>query len=370
MESVNDLIQSEAIRHATELQKYSNSVLAKIMAVLNRSDARLTAELAALLADMSPSGFSMDRLESLLTSIRTINTQAYNQVGRDLTEELRQFVAYESAYQAQMLASFLPVSVSVASVNVASVYAAALARPFQGVLLRDVWGDLDAAKMKRVRQSIAQGFVEGKTTDQIIREIRGTKAKGYADGFIQKDRRDVAAVVRTALSHTAGTVHDAAYERNADVLKGVMWSSTIDLRTTKTICIPRDRKMYTVGTHKPIGHSFPWMGGPGRAHWQCRSAQVPVTKSNKELGIDLPEITLSNGTRASLDGQIPRETSYLSWLQNQSAARQDAVIGPVRGRLLRRGGLNASDLYSDKGAYLTLDELRKRDASAFAKAGV
>ena len=58
---------------------------------------------------------------------------------------------------------------------------AALARPFQGVLLKNVWSDLDVQKFKKVRQSIAQGYVEGKTTEQIIRELRGTRAKGYED---------------------------------------------------------------------------------------------------------------------------------------------------------------------------------------------
>ena len=95
----------------------------------------------------------------------------------------------------------LPVAVHVAAVSAEQIYAAALARPFQGVLLKNVWSDLDASKIKRVRQAIAQGFVEGKTTEQIIRELRGTRAKGYADGIIERDRRDVEAVVRTALGH-------------------------------------------------------------------------------------------------------------------------------------------------------------------------
>ena len=89
---------------------------------------------------------------------------------------------------------------------------AALARPFQGVLLKNVWSDLDVQKFKKVRQSIAQGYVEGKTTEQIIRELRGTRAKGYQDGIIQRDRRDVEAVVRTALGHTAGVAQNNVME--------------------------------------------------------------------------------------------------------------------------------------------------------------
>lgn len=275
MASVNDLILSEAIRHMLALQRYDNGVVARIIALLNRSDQRLMAELAARLEGFDAGNFSMQRLESLLTSIWSLNSEAYAQLGRALTEELKQFVPYEVSYQEQMLKTHLPVGVHVAAVSAEQVYAAALSRPFQGVLLQGVWADLDAGKLKRVRQAIAQGFVEGKTTDQIIRELRGTRAKGYIDGLIQKDRRDIEAVVRTALAHTAGVAQDNVMEANADLIKASMWSSTLDLRTSPQ-CRIRDRLLYTPDTHKPIGHKVPWLAGPGRLHWRAVVAGTPV----------------------------------------------------------------------------------------------
>lgn len=275
MESVNDLLQDESIRHQVALQGYSTGVVQRIMAVLNRSDARLAAELAQLLESMSPTTFKMERLESLLSSVRSLSTAAYDQMGKALSDELREFVAYEVSYQHQMLVSHVPVAVHVAAVSAESVYAAALARPFQGVLLKNVWSDLEAQKFKKVRQSIAQGYVEGKTTDQIIRELRGTRAKGYEDGLIQRDRRDVEAVVRTALGHTAGMAQDRVMEANTDLLKALQWSSTLDLRTSAP-CRIRDRLLYAPGDHKPIGHKVPWLAGPGRLHWRAVVAGTPV----------------------------------------------------------------------------------------------
>lgn len=369
MASVNDLIQSEAIRHMEALQRYDNGVVARIIALLNRSDKRLLAALSARLADMDAGSFSMQRLESLLTSIWALNTEAYNQIGRALTDELKQFVPHEVSYQEQMLKTHVPVAVHVAAVSAEQVYAAALSRPFQGVLLRGVWSDLDAGKRKRVREAIAQGFVEGKTTDQIIRELRGTRVNGFVDGLVQKDRRDIEAVVRTALAHTAGVAQDNVMEANADLIKAAMWSSTLDLRTSP-MCRIRDRLLYTPDTHKPIGHKVPWLGGPGRLHWRCRSGQVPVLKSYKELGIDLPEVEVNGRTRASMDGQVPKETSYAQWLQEQSLARQTDVLGETRARLMRDGKLSMDAMYDSKGRYLTLDELRQRDAEAFKRAGL
>jgi hypothetical protein len=93
-----------------------------------------------------------------------------------------------------------------------------------------------------------------------------------------------------------------------------------------------------------------------------------VVKSWRELGIDMDE--MSPGTRASMDGQVPADMSYGAWLKKQSAARQDDILGPSRGALLRKGGLEMERFYNDKGRYLSLDELRERDAAAFKRAGL
>jgi hypothetical protein len=71
-----------------------------------------------------------------------------------------------------------------------------------------------------------------------------------------------------------------------------------------------------------------------------------------------------------MDGQVPADVSYGDWLKKQSAARQDDIVGPTRGALMRRGGLQMDRFYNDKGRFLSLDELRKRDASAFTAAGL
>jgi hypothetical protein len=48
----------------------------------------------------------------------------------------------------------------------------------------------------------AVAYTQGKTTADIVREIRGTKALKYAGGLLDTSRREIDAVVRMALSHT------------------------------------------------------------------------------------------------------------------------------------------------------------------------
>ena len=71
-----------------------------------------------------------------------------------------------------------------------------------------------------------------------------------------------------------------------------------------------------------------------------------------------------------MDGQVPAETTYQQWLAKQSAARQDQVLGRTRGQLLRAGNLPIERMYDNKGAFISLEELRSRDAEAFKRAGV
>jgi hypothetical protein len=100
----------------------------------------------------------------------------------------------------------------------------------------------------------------------------------------------------------------------------------------------------------------------------CRSVGTPVTKSWRELGVDVEEFSPS--TRASMDGEVPADLNYKNWLTKQSADRQDEVLGVKRGRLLREGKLEIDRFFNDKGRMLSLEELRHRDAKAFKRAGL
>lgn len=346
------------ISHQVALQRYSNGQVRRIMALLNRADADLFAQLTNLLSSVDPSTFQIERLEGLLTSVRAINAGAYQQAGELMVSDMRDFVIYETGFQAQMFES-LGVGLSVTSVSPEQAYAAAMARPFQGQLLRDVFNEAAPQKFKRIRDSIRMGFVEGKTISQMVTELRGTRARGYEDGIIEIDRRHAETIVRTAVSHTAGVARDRFHEANQDILGSLMWLATLDGRTSEA-CIARSGKRYTVKAHKPIGHSIPWGAGPGRLHFNCRSVSLPLLDGQTGLV----------GDQAAEDGPVDANLSYGGWLKRQSAAKQDEVLGATRGALFRRGGLEIDRFVNDKGKFYSLDQLKAIESKAFEKAGV
>lgn len=368
MANVNLVIENEQIAHAISIEKYKVGVVKRIISLLNRSDADLSAALSTALERLPAESFTVERLELLLDQVRLINTQAYASVATELQNDLKELAGYEVSWQRALFESAIPNPVQVrfpiASVSAEQAYSAAMSRPFQGRLLKNWSTEIAADRMVKVRNAIRTGYLEGKTTDQIIRGIRGSRATGYADGFLERPRKDLAAVVRTAVSHTAATARDEFVKANEEILKADRWVSTLDNKTSP-MCRIRDQLQYTAVTHKPIGHKVPWLQGPGKIHWCCRSTSAPVTKSWRELGMKLDDLTPSQ--RASMDGAVPGGTTYSEWLNRQSDARKIEVLGPVRAQLLKDGRLDLEDFYSPTGEFLTLEAMKQRDSAAFAR---
>lgn len=364
------MLLDEAVRHNIDLVQYSNGVVRRIIAILNRADRDLFAQLTAALERLPPEAYTVERLETMLASVRRLNADAYRQVEQTLTGELLSLASEESEWLAGAYRMAAP-AVQFASVTAETAYVAAMARPFQGKLLREWSRGIEADKMERIRGAVRMGYLEGQTIQQIVQRIRGTKARGYRDGIIEIDRRHAETVVRSAVSHMAGVARDRFVDANDDILGEVVWLSTLDGRTSFD-CRLRDQKRYSrsqSGRYRPVGHKLPWGAGPGALHFNCRSSSVALLKGQKELPGTRASVQYKDGERPT-GAQVRSTTSYGDWLRRQPAAVQDDVLGATRGALFRRGGLDIEAFANDKGQQIDLEELRRRNAAAFRRAGL
>lgn len=355
--TANETLLNESVAHAIDLQGYSNGVVKRILKLLNRVDADLMSQITIALEKLPPSQFNVERLTAILASVRSLNSEVYASISTELNSELKQLAAYELDFQESLIKGVLPANVQFATVNAGQVYAAAMSRPFQSRLLSEWMSGLEETRAIKIRDAIRMGYVEGQTINDMVKRIRGTKALNYADGLLDISRRDAQAIVRTAINHTSNYAREALYADNEDIVKGVRYTATLDSSTT-ILCASRDGNFYATGKAHP---AIP-------AHINCRSLYVPVLATWRDLGIDAEEV--SAGTRASMDGQVPDSLTYSDWLKKQSVARQDDILGVTKGNLFRDGGLDLPKFVSKQGHEFTIDELRARDASAFAKAGL
>lgn len=325
MQSVNDWLMDQSIRHAVDLQRFSNGVVQRIIAKLNASDVRLYAELVQALEGMQGTAYSIERLESLLGSVRATNAAAYEVIGRELTEELRRFTEYEASYQAQALRAAVPVQVSVAAISPVQAFTAAYAQPFRvskdgAVPMAQYLAALTDARAKQVRDAVSLGWLEGETTDSIVRRIRGTKARNFEDGMMEGSRRHLEGIVRTATNHMANVTQQKTLEANQDIVKGWAFHATMDGRTSIT-CASLNGKVFPVGKGPIPPLHINCLPGDSRVLSRCGISGASKRWFDGELIV----INTATGRKLSCTPNHPVLTGR-GWVAAQSIDLADEVI--------------------------------------------
>ena len=131
----------------------------------------------------------------------------------------------------------------------------------------------------------------------------------------------------------------------------------LDSRTT-FICSSRDGALWDKNGNglNALGKSNNYRVPP--LHFGCRSILVPVIKSwedmTKQLKGEIPE-----STRSSIDGQVSSGMNFNSWIKAKPKAFQESYFGKGRYDLWKDGKITLSDLVTQNGKTLNLDELRE-----------
>lgn len=233
--------------------------------------------------------------------------------------------------------------------------AKAQAMSHSGETLEEFIGAFAEGETKRVVSVVRRGFYQGKTNQELVREIVGTRARRFQDGILQTSRRNAQAVVFTSVQHVASVGRMKTWQDNADVVKGYEWVSTLDRKTTQ-VCKTLDGQKFKMGE-----------GPVPPVHIRCRSTTV--------ADLDPKFDFLKEGrTRSGEKGPVSAKKDYYDWLKDQPPEFQDQALGPKRAKLFREGGLSAdrfAELQLDRNFEpLTLDEMRKIEPEAFENAGL
>jgi SPP1 gp7 family putative phage head morphogenesis protein len=285
-------------------------------------------------------------LNKLLDELRKLNSAIYDRVHNALVDELTDFADAEGAYQRAALNAAIPVEVGAVVPAPAVLRAIVEESPMEGRLLKSWTAGMEAGRADRIEQAIRLGMVQGESTDTIVRRIKGTKAARYSDGVLDISRRYAQSIVRTAVNHVHNQAAQQTWKANDNIVKAWQYLATLDNRTTTT-CAALSGQTFPIG-EGPI---------PPR-HIRCRSISIPVTKSWREMGIDKDEVPA--GTRASMDGQVPADTTMAKWLKQKGEATQNEILGPTRAKLWREGKVSLQDLIKADGTVLTLEQLKAK----------
>jgi SPP1 gp7 family putative phage head morphogenesis protein len=354
-DSVNDRIADRERINVVDLLRYDTTLRRRAIGALRAIERNLVSRL--VLADISgeggPTAWRRNQMRELLVETRKVIATGYDDWSNELQDEMMGLAEVEALRTANVVNAEIGVVALRPKITDAMLRSIVSDTLIEGAPSREWWGRQAGDLQERFTRQMREGLVAGETNAELIRRVRGTRAEGFNDGIMQTSRRQAEALVRSSVMAVANEASMRVYDANDDVVSALVHVSTLDSRTTP-ICVARSGKRWKVGSHEPIGHSLPFRRPP--VHWRCRSTLVPQLKPLRELGIDADEIP--EGTRASIDGQVPGDISFDAWLKGKPVAFQNQLLGVGKAELWRRGRIGLNDLIDQSDRPRTLAELR------------
>lgn len=228
-----------------------------------------------------------------------------------------------------------------------------------GQVVQKAFRGIAESQAELFSQNVRAGLLSGEPTKEIAKRLIGTlelEQKGSVKALItaggqatKASNQQVMTLVRTSVNQVANAASQQVYQANQEVTTTYKYVATLDSRTS-SICRALDGKTYPYGK-----------GPTPPQHFNCRSTTVPVIDYDA-LGFDPPP----PGKRASMDGQVPADTTYGEWLAKQSKDVKAEVLGAEKVRYFdllteKYGPKDAiSKLVRDDGSELSLKQLQKR----------
>lgn len=274
-------IADDLLAHTLDLFRLDASLRGNALSLLQKMQAELQAKLGA----NNLTAFGKDATQRLLAETSAVIENYYQQIKQKSDEALNALPEIQAQAVRDSLAGVGYATALVPPVHFATAMTNVM---IQGAPSSEWWARQSSDTRFRFSNAVRQGIVQGKTNRQIIGDVLG---RGPGQGILEVSRRNAAALVQTSVQTVANAARLESFAQNADVIKGVKQISTLDSHTTN-ICIAYSGMAWDL-EGKPIqGNKLAFNGGPPR-HWNCRSLLVPMTKSFKELGIDIPEIEIN-----------------------------------------------------------------------------
>lgn len=393
-EDPNQVLHDALVRHQVYLLRFSDTVKAKIVDLLNEAETDLQDIIERRLANATgglDTSAEMQRLQTLLQIVSNARRGMWSKIDEVWLEEMVKVAQQEPTSYAQSLKTSSPTILEITIPTARALKAIVNSHPFEGRTLKEWSKKIANDDIKRIEHEIRKGMVEGQGAKDIAKRIIGTAKMKGQDGVTQITRNNAEAITRTAINAIASEARRLTAQENKDILQFELFVATLDSRTTP-ICRATDGEVFEVGK-----------GRQPPLHFNCRSLRVPLfgeaigkrpskavtekqllrewAKKNGLSSTPTSRDDLTHGTKTRFDEwargrireltkQVPAKVTYQEWLDRQSAAFQDDILGKTRGALFRRGGLTLDKFVNRAGDEINLHDLARLERQAFIDAGL
>lgn len=358
MASANDKIADAIRKHSVLLSRYTETEQKAIHRRMTQLFLELKKSTAGADFLTGTAKQQQRKMNELFKQAEIEITGTYTKIAEHTQKTLYDLAEFEAQWTAGLLSKNIGVKIgaigTLTEVQLDAVLSEAL---IEGAPSSEWWSRQSTKLLNHFKDQMRMGWAKGEGLETLIARLTGGKdAYGNAIFDISKGTyRGAEALVRTSFQAISNKARMGMFRENADVLQGVQWVSTLDDRTS-ILCASRDSLMWDLDGN-PIDHDIEFEEPP--IHWNCRSVLSCVTKSFRDLGIDMDDFDGDEDTRASLDGQVPAKMNFEEWIASKPEKFADEVFGKTRADLWRDGKIKVRDMVDQKGRPLTLDELKK-----------
>ena len=338
--SANDYMIEALTRHQIFVQRFGGGEVRKILPFLRAMSKKLQARI--LQEDLTING--MARLNEMDRELKAIIAESIGDIQKQTTLNMIEFGEYEAAFMNTVLDGAL--TVKTAGVTKEQIRSSITTKPMklvkgkgtQNLTMQQAFRGFSETAYTDVRRKIQSGIVEGRTTDQIARDVNrlvGSRSRQQAD-----------ALVRTITNHASATARLETTKANKNVVDDERFVATLDAHTT-TACAGFDSQRFPIGEgpHPPITYN-------------CRSTRVPIlNRKFQDLQLEGSRPSKGDDGKESVSGK----KTYSGFLKDQSPEFQNEVLGKERAKLFRSGDVTLDKFTSNDGVLYSLNDLKARE---------
>ncbi|WP_342371417.1 minor capsid protein [Acinetobacter sp. D009] len=354
-------------QHQAYLYRTSSQSVNELLTIFNAESALMLAKLRDLLDELNDSEkvalASGQYTTTNLKEIRDLISQWFTAINTSLPEAFAvsatALAVYEANYTAKLYGG------KIKQPNGDKLYKAAKKFPLVGgALVDDLLTKLAESARQKVEYAIRDGISSGKTNQQIVQRIGGTKRLNFEDGLLTSSKSDIDRTVRTVRSHVANQAYLNSF--NQIGFEYVKLVATLDGRTSK-LCASLDGSVWEI--NDPAKRVPP-------LHPNCRSILVPVEKDGRLVGerpfvMDERQVKdIPKDERSQLIGQLDANISFKEFFKKTDDFFQKEWLGSKRFKLYKDGKFDFDKFFDPEGRLYTLDQLRKLDEQRFKELGI
>jgi len=341
-------------QHQAYLYRASSQSVNELLAIFNDESAVMLAKLRDLLDELNDSEkvalAGGQYTTTNLKEIRDLISQWFTTINTSLPEAFAvsatALAVYEANYTAKLYGG------KIKQPNGDKLYKAAKKVPLVGgTLVDDLLTKLAESARQKVEYAIRDGISSGKTNQQIVQRIGGTKRLNYEDGILTSSKSDIERTVRTVRSHVANQSYLNSF--NEIGFEYVKLVATLDGRTSK-LCASLDGTVWEI--NDPAKRVPP-------LHPNCRSILVPVEKEGRLVGerpfvMDERRVKdIPKDERSQLIGQLDANITFKEFFKKTDDFFQREWLGPKRYKLYKEGKFDFDKFFDPEGRMYTLKDI-------------